>query len=192
MLPGRGSMAAVLQSAWINTFARSYKGSYATALGSEDSLSPEQHELTQARLAEQVGLAAQAHIAYIESGHDAASLDLVIRIANVFRVTTDYLLRDTLPLEAIAASDVELGGASEELPSLFGTKLHILRTQHNLSQADLARQLGLASRAYISNLEAGRKAPSLDLMIQLADLFGSTTDYLLRDSIPVESTSLQF
>jgi DNA-binding XRE family transcriptional regulator len=30
-----------------------------------------------------------------------------------------------------------------------------------------------------------RKEPSIDLVVQIADVFGVTTDYLLRDSIPV-------
>ena len=43
-------------------------------------------------------------------------------------------------------------------------------------------------QGYISNLEAGRKAPSLELVVRVADLFGVTTDYLLRDSIGIEAS----
>lgn len=55
-----------------------------------------------------------------------------------------------------------------------------------MTQVELAHLLGLARQGYISNLEAGRKMPSLDIVVQIADLFGVTTDYLLRDIIPVE------
>jgi transcriptional regulator with XRE-family HTH domain len=67
--------------------------------------------------------------------------------------------------------------------SLFGERLRDLRLKRDLSQSELARLLGLAARAYISNLEAGRKMPSLDLAMQIAELFGVTTDYLLRDTV---------
>lgn len=54
-----------------------------------------------------------------------------------------------------------------------------------MHQADLARQLGLRTQAHISLLEAGHKEPSINLVLRIADLFGVTTDYLLRDDIPV-------
>jgi transcriptional regulator with XRE-family HTH domain len=55
-----------------------------------------------------------------------------------------------------------------------------------MTQIELAQRLGLARQGYVSNLEAGRKAPSLDLVVQIADLFGVSTDYLLRDTTAVE------
>lgn len=68
----------------------------------------------------------------------------------------------------------------------FGVKLRQLRRQRGWSQATLAQQLGVASQAYISNLEAGRKAPSLSLVVRAASTFSVTTDYLLRDIYAVE------
>lgn len=72
------------------------------------------------------------------------------------------------------------------MPHLLGDKLRYLRTQRQMTQVELAQRLGLAQQGYISNLEAGRKAPSLDLVVQIAELFEVTTDYLMRDAIPVE------
>ena len=72
------------------------------------------------------------------------------------------------------------------MPRLLGDKIRYLRTQRQMTQVELAHLLGLARQGYISNLEAGRKMPSLDIVVQIADLFGVTTDYLLRDIIPVE------
>ena len=97
-------------------------------------------------------------------------------------MTSDYLLRDTRPVEEIEASGSHPESDSGAPARLFGAKLHALRRQQGLTQVVLADKLGLASRAYTSNLEIGRKAPSLDLVVQIADLFGVTTDYLLRDS----------
>jgi len=50
----------------------------------------------------------------------------------------------------------------------------------------VASQLALAGHAHVSYLETDSKEPSLDLIVRIADLFGVATDYLLRDTIPVE------
>jgi transcriptional regulator with XRE-family HTH domain len=49
----------------------------------------------------------------------------------------------------------------------------------------LAQQLEHITHTHVSHLEAGRKEPSISLVLRIADFFGVTTDYLLRDSIPV-------
>jgi len=56
-----------------------------------------------------------------------------------------------------------------------------------MSQAELARQLGLARQAFISNLESGRKYPGLETIVKISEFFGISTDYLLKDSIPIET-----
>lgn len=68
----------------------------------------------------------------------------------------------------------------------FGKKVRYLRRQQGRTQADVSEALS-ASGSHISNIEAGRKAPSLDTVIRIADIFRVTTDYLMRDDIPVES-----
>jgi len=143
-----------------------------------------QRALTQVELAQQ--LASQGHITALETGKEAPSLRLVLQIARFFGVSTDYLLRDTVPVEQITATD-QIPSELDPLPQLFGPKLRALRVQHNLTQGALAHQFGLRRHAYISNLEAGRKAPSLDIVVQIADLFQVTTDYLLRDDVPIEA-----
>jgi transcriptional regulator with XRE-family HTH domain len=140
-----------------------------------------QRNMTQVELAEQLGLAAHTHITKLEGGQDAPSLDLVIRLAAVLEVTTDYLLRDTIPVGAPAATNDRL---LEMSPGQFGRKLQALRQRHGLSQNDLARRLGLARRGYISNLETGRKMPSIELVVQIADEFNTTTDELLPNAVP--------
>lgn len=75
----------------------------------------------------------------------------------------------------------------EPMPRLLGEKLRYLRTERNMTQVDLARRLGLARQGYVSNLESSRKAPSLDLVVQIANLFEVSTDYLMRDTIPIET-----
>jgi transcriptional regulator with XRE-family HTH domain len=145
-----------------------------------------QSGMTQTELAHQVGLASHGHITNLETGRDTVSLDIVVRLARTLGVTIDYLLRDSIPADAPSLFATYSTDAASS--KLSGTKLRALRQQRDWSQTDVARHLGLARRGYISNLEAGRKMPSLDLAVKIADLFGVTTDYLLRDEIPVAVT----
>lgn len=146
-----------------------------------------QQKLTQAELAQQLDLASHAHVANIERGQDVPSLALVLRIARLFGVAIDYLLRDAHPTDQILPSILNGQTFSTISPSLFGEKLRALREQNNLNQIELARQLSLARQGYVSNLETGRKSPSISLVVQIANLFSVTTDYLLLDEIPVAS-----
>lgn len=147
------------------------------------------YTMSQEALAKQVGTITRSHISYLESGRKMPSIGVVVRIAEVCGVTTDYLLRDTVLPDAVAAHwrVPTPPGALESPP--FPTKLHRLRTQRGLSKSALARELGLAAHTFIGLLESGRKEPSAAFMVRLADFFGVTTDYLLWDAIlPGEET----
>lgn len=76
----------------------------------------------------------------------------------------------------------------EPMLRLFGQKLQYLRRSKQLTQAQLAAQLGTVTQSYISHLEAGRKEPSIEFVLMVADLFHVSLDYLLRDTIPVDSS----
>jgi transcriptional regulator with XRE-family HTH domain len=144
--------------------------------------------MTQQELAQKLGDVSQSHIANIEATKDPASLILIVRIAQLLVASTDYLLRDTIPLEDSAPLPAMPTSYDQLTP--FGARLRALRLQHHLSQRDLARTLGLASRAYIGGLESDRgKLPSLELVVRMADLFGVTTDDLLRGVIPPATSS---
>ena len=60
----------------------------------------------------------------------------------------------------------------------FGKRLKELRQQKGVTQADLAKYLDVGATA-ISNYEANRNEPTLDKLIQLADFFQVSCDYLL-------------
>ncbi|MBX0326587.1 helix-turn-helix domain-containing protein [Oscillochloris sp. ZM17-4] len=72
------------------------------------------------------------------------------------------------------------------MPGRFAGKLTALRMLRGLSKSELARRLGLASHTYISHLEAERKPPSLELVVLLAAVLGTTTEYLLREQTPIQ------
>lgn len=65
----------------------------------------------------------------------------------------------------------------------FGEKLHNLRTQHAMTLQELAFALGLRAHGYISELEAGKKIPTVEVVVKAARLFGVTTDELLKDEL---------
>lgn len=53
-----------------------------------------------------------------------------------------------------------------------------IRTRRNMTQAEVANALGVSSVVY-SRYETGSRQPSIDVLIQMADIFGVTVDYLL-------------
>ena len=66
---------------------------------------------------------------------------------------------------------------------IFCEKLVLLRKQNELSQEQLAEQLGV-SRQAVSKWESGASVPDLDKMVRLSELFGVSLDYLVKDDAP--------
>lgn len=56
------------------------------------------------------------------------------------------------------------------------------RKKNGWTQEDLAQKLGV-SRQSVSKWESAGAIPDLKKIIQLADLFGVSTDYLLKDEV---------
>lgn len=71
-----------------------------------------------------------------------------------------------------------------------GERLKQLREQYHLSQSDVAKVLHVTT-SLISSYEHGERTPSPPKLIQLADLYHTTTDYLLcRNNIYDEAILL--
>ena len=68
----------------------------------------------------------------------------------------------------------------------FGEKVRTLRHRRDMTLKELAEALGVASFSYISDIENGKKTPHPTLIIKIADVFGVTTDQLMRDEIDLE------
>lgn len=60
----------------------------------------------------------------------------------------------------------------------FGIVLSKLRSENNLSQRDLASELGVSSGA-IGMWETGKRFPDLTMLVKIAAYFDVTADYLL-------------
>ena len=68
-----------------------------------------------------------------------------------------------------------------------------MRAQHNLTQSELGRKLGV-TKAVISAYETGLNQPKHEILMQLSHLFGVTMDYLYcateAEDAPTENISL--
>ena len=71
--------------------------------------------------------------------------------------------------------------SSRHQPKDFGKKLHYLRLRYSLTLQELAYRLGHSAHGYISELESGKKVPTVELVLKVADLFEVSTDELIRD-----------
>lgn len=72
----------------------------------------------------------------------------------------------------------------------LGEKISVLRTNLQLSQEQLAERLQV-SRQSVSKWESGKNAPDLHIIPLLAELFGVTTDTLLREELPLAPTYIE-
>ena len=72
----------------------------------------------------------------------------------------------------------------------FGEKLQSLRQRSGMSQDALAERLQV-SRQAVSRWERDETMPETDKVMALADLFGVTTDYLLRQGAEEEPQAAQ-
>ena len=61
---------------------------------------------------------------------------------------------------------------------IFKERLKQLRIQANLQQKELGAQIGLSANA-ISMIETGNRETSFEKLVQLAEYFHVSTDYLL-------------
>ena len=59
-------------------------------------------------------------------------------------------------------------------------KIYLLRKEHNLSQEELANKLSV-SRQTVSKWETGESCPDFDKIVPLCEIFGISTEELLRD-----------
>ena len=65
---------------------------------------------------------------------------------------------------------------------IFADKLILLRKKAGWSQEELADQMNV-TRQSVSKWEGAQSAPDLEKMLRLSELFGVSTDYLLKDEM---------
>lgn len=161
------------------------------------------HGITQDRLAQQIGLQSdhsRSYIAHLESRtqrreRDTMSVLVGIKIARLFDVSCDYLLRDLIPAEPAPPSRLLPLPDSVTIHKL-GSKIRYQRRRLGWSQRKLQEEvrrtpgetISIGRLSQLENSEPDSEAtlPSIYLAVRLADSLGVLLDYLLDDRIPVE------
>lgn len=73
---------------------------------------------------------------------------------------------------------------------ILADKITELRKKNGWSQEDLASQLGV-SRQSVSKWESGQSIPDLERILRMSEIFGVTTDHLLKDeAAPLEASAV--
>ena len=67
----------------------------------------------------------------------------------------------------------------DEISQKFGANMKKIREAKRMSQGDICRTLEV-DRAYISNLESGKRNPTLATIKRIADALGVSVDRLLK------------
>ena len=60
----------------------------------------------------------------------------------------------------------------------IGNRIRQLRKDQGMTQAQLAAKLNIGDR-HLRKIEAGAKGPSIDILIEIATLFGVSLDYII-------------
>lgn len=118
--------------------------------------------LSQQELAKIVGKSQQA-VNLWEKGVNDPGLDSLVKLANFFKVSADYLL-----------------GRIDDRPAhtIFGLRLKRLRVQKELNTKTVAKRLGL-EETHINTYEQGVMIPSKNIVGRLACFYNVSPDYLL-------------
>lgn len=142
--------------------------------------------LSQEELAEKLNIS-QKSISKYELGDRKPQYKVLVRMAEYFGVTTDYLL---------GLGDImETNEKSNEIAQRMGWNIKKLREQKGLTQQELAVRVDVA-QATVANWESGRREPDINILIRIAKLFNVTLDELvmkeLTPPIPMYARNLEY
>ncbi len=74
----------------------------------------------------------------------------------------------------------------------FGEKLKALRLSKGLTLQEFAKAVGYHAHGYISELEAGKKTPTVEFVLAVSRYYGVSTDELIRDEIELSTNTPKF
>lgn len=77
----------------------------------------------------------------------------------------------------------------EKKKLMLNEALRLVRVFHRLNQSQLAKQMGI-SRSYLSEIESGKKIPTLNILTQYSEIFGLPTSSILLFSENLENNSV--
>ena len=143
--------------------------------------------LTQIQLGKQISLA-ESTISLYESGKRIPELATVERLADLFNVTTDYLLGRTKDKKASKLSigkikfqdklETKENSLDYQVKSNFAKRLKSIRKSKKMTQSDLAKLLDY-DRQTISNWENGHTLPNMVVIEKIAVVLEIDYDFLV-------------
>lgn len=75
--------------------------------------------------------------------------------------------------------------------AFLGENLKKIRQEHKLTQVELANMLGISQKSY-SHWETQKTEPTLENVVKLANIFNTTTDYFLGQTIYSKANLVRF
>ncbi len=66
----------------------------------------------------------------------------------------------------------------EKLHKDFGKRVHNLRLANYMTSRELAEYLGI-SESHLVKIQAGKRMPSINVLLKMCSIFGHTTDYMM-------------
>jgi transcriptional regulator with XRE-family HTH domain len=137
----------------------------------------EQKDMTQRELAQKLGITEVSVSRYINGTHKPHS-DIISKIAECLNVSVDYLLGRTSNKNE---EELIQKFIIESMETSFSQRLIELLESNNISQRELAMKVGV-QEATISRYINEHRAPHSIVVSKIAEVLGTTTDYLLGNS----------
>lgn len=141
--------------------------------------------ITQSDLSNYLGLTPKM-ISFYELGERFPPHDIIVKLADYFDVSADYLLgRSGIKNPEKMLEDYSLLNEARQvyieadvLTSSIGKRIHDKRTQNNMSVESLADALSISERE-LSEYERGIHPPSAQILIALSHVLHVSADWLL-------------
>ena len=129
-----------------------------------------QANLTQSEFAKQIGCGKGTVSRYL-SGNKLPSLDLLLRLADFFQCSTDYLL----------GLETEVYPRTFKTPIPFQQRLPMLCKELKTTKAEMKRKCDFAESA-IYFWQNGERKPSVESIYKIAVAYDCSMDYILGRS----------
>lgn len=107
-----------------------------------------------------------------ENGKREPNFENLSMLACIFDVSIDFLLSEYLEISKEAYLKLK-----EEKKNLFSVRLKELRLKKGLTQTELGEKVGVKQNTF-TNWENGKREPSFENLVKLADLFDVSLDWL--------------
>ena len=107
-----------------------------------------------------------------ENGKREPNFENLSMLACIFDVSIDFLLSEYLEISKEAYLKLK-----EEKKNLFSVRLKELRLKKRLTQTELGEKVGVKQSTF-TNWENGKREPSFENLVKLADLLEVSVDWL--------------